>query len=51
MSTAEEIKAMQRRLFTEFFSQGKLEVADEIFAPTTSTTIPTPLKEYVVRKA
>ena len=33
MSSAEEIKAMQRRLFAEFFSQGKLEVADEIFAP------------------
>ena len=31
--SAEEIKAMQRRLFAEFFSQGKLEVADEIFAP------------------
>jgi steroid delta-isomerase-like uncharacterized protein len=24
---------IQRRLFAEFFSQGKLEVADEIFAP------------------
>jgi predicted ester cyclase len=33
MSNAEEIKAVQRRLFAEFFSQGKLEVADEIFAP------------------
>ena len=31
--SAEEIKAIQRRLFAEFFSKGKLEVADEIFAP------------------
>ena len=31
--SAEEIKAMQRRLFAEFFSKGKLEVADETFAP------------------
>jgi steroid delta-isomerase-like uncharacterized protein len=30
--SAEENKAMQRRLFAEFFSKGKLEVADEIFA-------------------
>ena len=33
MSSAEEIKAMQRHLFAEFFSKGKLEVADETFAP------------------
>jgi steroid delta-isomerase-like uncharacterized protein len=33
LSSTEENKAMQRRLFAEFFSQGKLEVADETFAP------------------
>jgi hypothetical protein len=47
MSSAEENKALQRRLFAEFFSQGKLEVADEIFAPDhVHHFFPEPPKEY-----
>jgi hypothetical protein len=51
MSEQEENKAVSRRVAEEIFNEGKLDLAEELYAPTTSCTIPLSPRTCTVPRA